>query len=132
LPLTHSPTLIGVLPRPLQPLFALLSIHAGPLLRWRRDPTTFTTETCVTEYLFITANESMKDVAMSVGIPTAVAPREPYPTCPFVVGDFIAYPAAPSIAFRVTWRLYSHASESKPDRWLIGIEQADHPLAVRE
>jgi hypothetical protein len=73
-------------------------------------------------------SESLKDVARSVGIPTGPGP-EIYP-CPLAVGDLISYPASPSIAFRVSWRLYSHGSDAKPPRWLLGLEKADHPLVV--
>jgi hypothetical protein len=51
--------------------------------------------------------------------------------CPFVVGDFIAWPSAPGLAFRVIWRLYRDASEEKPARWMVGLEQAAHPLDVQ-
>jgi hypothetical protein len=67
----------------------------------------------MTEYHFVTATASMKDVVKAVGIPTAMATHTAYPQCPFVVGDFISYPAAPSLCFRVAWRLYSHASASR-------------------
>jgi hypothetical protein len=79
------------------------------------------------ETLFV-ASDSMVDVAKSVGIPTGAGHNVMVDACPFVVGDFISYPAAPTIAARVVWRLYSHASDSKPARWIIGIEKARHPL----
>jgi hypothetical protein len=81
----------------------------------------------MTEVIFI-VSESMKDVAIAVGIPTRVAPQAEYPVCPFSVGDFIAWPSAPGLAFRVTWRLYRDASEEKPARWMLGLEKASHPL----
>lgn len=83
--------------------------------------------TARTEFCFV-ASESMVDVAKSVGIPTGPGHESLVDPCPFVVGDFISYPIAPSIAVRVVWRLYSYASDSKPARWMIGIEKADHPL----
>lgn len=81
----------------------------------------------MTETFFVAA-DSMVDVAKAVGIPTGPGHNVIVDLCPFVVGDFISYPAAPSIAVRVVWRLYSYASDSKPARWIIGIEQARHPL----
>lgn len=80
-----------------------------------------------TEIIFV-VSESMKDVARSIGIPTARGGRVEYMPCPFAVGDFISYPAASALAFRVTWRLYSAESESKPTRWILGLEKAVHPL----
>lgn len=86
----------------------------------------------MTEISFVASN-SMVDVAKSVGIPTGDGHgSSQVALCPLVVGDLISYSAAPGLAFRVTWRLYSYASDSKPARWLIGIEQATHPLAGPE
>lgn len=78
--------------------------------------------------IFFVASASMKDVASSAGIPTGIGPRAEYPVCPFVVGDFIAWPSAPGLVFRVTWRRYRDASEERPARWMVGLEQADDPL----
>jgi hypothetical protein len=54
----------------------------------------------MTETFFV-ASESMVDVAKSVGIPTGAGHNAFVDPCPFAVGDFISYPAAPSIAVRV-------------------------------
>jgi hypothetical protein len=78
------------------------------------------------------ATTSMVDAARSAGIPAAPS-HDSLEPCPFAVGDFISYATAPGVAFRVTWRLYNHpVDKRKPPHWLVGLEQAKHPLeAVR-
>lgn len=80
-----------------------------------------------TEMCFV-VSESMKDLAKALGIHTGAGEDFDVLPCPYAVGDLISYPAAPGVAFRVTWRLYSHGSETKPPRWILGLEKSAHPL----
>lgn len=74
-------------------------------------------------------DDSLFDVAKAVGIPTGAGHNVKVDHCPFVVGDVIVYPEAPGLAFRIAWRRYSYASATKPARWVLGLEQAEDPLA---
>lgn len=80
----------------------------------------------VTEFTFVGTSDDMVGAMRSLGIgrPGTEIP----PPCPWNVGDFITYPAVSALAFRVTWRLYGHASPEKSGCWMIGLEAARHPL----
>lgn len=79
------------------------------------------------EISFVGTSDEMVNAmrALGIGRPGAVPPP-----CPYLVGDLISYPAQPALAFRVAWRLFSHESESRPARWILGMEKAVHPLAA--
>lgn len=80
-----------------------------------------------TEIVFVGATDEMVNTARALGIGRGGEPIPPL--CPYQVGDLISYPAVSALAFRVSWRLFSHPSETKPGRWILGIEKAVHPLA---
>jgi len=81
------------------------------------------------EIVFVAATEEMaraeKALALTRGTNANVLP------CPFSVGDFISYPAQPALAFRVAYRIYRYGTKDKLPVWLIGLEKADHPLAIQ-
>lgn len=74
--------------------------------------------------------QSALDVIKSLGI-TDFKPANRQESCPFMVGDFITFAAAPTVTFRVAWRLYAHGASDRPDEWRIALEQADLPSDAR-
>ena len=79
-----------------------------------------------TEITFVGESEEMVNAMRSLGVGR---PGGLGSSCPFQVGDFISYPAMPSLAFRVTYRLFSHGDGARPPRWILGVEKTPHPLA---
>lgn len=80
-----------------------------------------------TKITFVGETDEMVNSMRALGIGR---PGEPIAVpCPYQVGDFISYPSAPGLAFRVTYRLYSGGDESKQPEWFLGLEKAPHPLA---
>jgi hypothetical protein len=67
------------------------------------------------------------DAAQAAGVP--LKPGGTYEACPFVVGDFIAYPGG--VTYRVTWRMYATTKPGETATWYVGIEPAANP-AVSE
>lgn len=77
-----------------------------------------------TTVTFITTSDSMKDAMSSAGID----PRGTVPACPYSVGDFLTFPQAPGLAFRITKRLHAGGNAGEDGEWLVFIEPAPHPL----
>jgi len=76
------------------------------------------------QLIFITESDSMKDAMSAAGISgTGITP-----VCPFNTGDFITFPEAPGLAYRVTKRLHASGTKGKAGDWYIFIESAPHPL----
>ncbi len=69
--------------------------------------------------------ESVKSIAQAAGITAAGGALHP---CPFSVGDFVSFPEAPSLFFRVTGRVYQASLDRRSAQWLVLLEQSGDPL----
>ncbi len=58
-----------------------------------------------------------------------MGPGGEYGMCPFMVGDLISYPTAGHLAYRVKWRMWVDRKPGHEAYWLVGIEQARHPMS---
>lgn len=76
--------------------------------------------------IIFAVSDSLKSIATAAGIDRT---GDEIPPCPLQIGDVISDPTAPGLFFRVASRWISLASDDKPPRWFLTLEQAPDPLA---
>lgn len=69
--------------------------------------------------------ESLKSVCAGAGIRGA---GESFIECPLSVGDYVSWPSAPGLHFRVTFRLYHAGPVGQLGEWHLGLVQATNPI----
>lgn len=82
-----------------------------------------------TEIVFMGATNEMVGAMQAMGIPTGGGSTPAI--CPYNVGDFIIWPQAPAVAYRVAWRMLVASVGDHPARWVVALEQSAHPLAAQ-
>lgn len=76
-------------------------------------------------------NFVVSDAQLSVIKATNIGTLGPHiKECPFVVGDFISFPLAPALYFRVTTRSYMSRQPPAESEWKMTLELAQDPIHV--
>jgi len=81
------------------------------------------------EITLVASSEEMHSAALAAGVRVKPGGKA-FEPCPLSVGDFIGYPSAQGLTYRVKWRMYvQEGPDGSAPEWMVGIEPAQNPLA---